>query len=79
MGVLFSLMYTDRQFPGLLGRSPQIPPSWKNTWAYWVGHLGVIDRGGRVLGLLVALAGVVRAAAGEAQPAGGIARWCTGS
>ena len=37
MGVFFSVMYTDRQFPGLLGRSPQIPPSWKNTWVYLVG------------------------------------------
>jgi hypothetical protein len=37
MGVFFSLMYADRLFPGLLGRFPQIPPSWKDTWAYWIG------------------------------------------
>ena len=37
MGVFFSLMYAEQLFPNLLRRFPQIPPSWKDTWAYWAG------------------------------------------
>ncbi len=35
-GLFMGLVYLERLFPGLSGRVPQIPASWKTTWAYWV-------------------------------------------
>ena len=60
---------SDVYGPAVSGSSWPFPPDSAVMEEYlgllgW--HLGVIDRGGRVLGLLVALAGKVRAAAGEA-------------
>jgi MFS family permease len=37
IGLFFGLLYLDRLFPGLSRRFPQIPPSWKVTWIYWLG------------------------------------------
>jgi hypothetical protein len=36
LGLFFGLLYLDQLFPGLLGRLPGIPESWKSTWAYWL-------------------------------------------